>query len=58
MSPHDLEIFTLKSEISRLENKSARVAQEVIDLLGGLRSPEVVFERVEAITELLMQLIG
>ena len=64
MSPYDIEIIKLKAEIDRLEGKSARVAQEVIDLLGvalkGLRnkSPEVVFERIDVSIELLMQLIG
>ena len=58
MSPHDIETF--KVEINCLEGKSNKIAQEVFDLLVRLhdKRPEVAVERVEAIVELLLQLIG
>ena len=64
MSAHDVEVFMLKSEIYRLEGKSNKIAQEVIDLLGAAlvrlhdKRPEVAAERIETIIELLLQLIG
>lgn len=64
MTPHQIEVIQLNHQIEKVEGKSHRVAEEVIDLLQvALKASqrgrtEVVQERLDVSIRLLQELLN
>ena len=64
MTPHEIQVIQLSAQIEKVEGKSHRVAEEVIDLLQvALKASqrgrtEVVQERLEVRIRLLQELLN